>query len=138
MIYRTKKEPAVMKITPQRLAILEYLEGRKTHPSASDIYKAVSERYPMMSVATVYNTLEMLRKTGQIRELVIDSGKKRFDPNTTPHHHLICLRCKEITDVHRDFKLTLLENERCNYEIIGNHVDFYGICPKCQKKQGVR
>ena len=135
---RKKKEPASMKITPQRLAILEYLEGRTTHPSASEIYKAVSERYPMMSFATVYNTLEMLRQTGQIIELAIDPQKKRFDPNTRPHHHLICLHCKDITDVHRDFNLALSESERCDYSIVGNHVDFYGICPKCKEKGGLR
>lgn len=138
MSSRKKKDPVHMKITPQRLAILEYLEGRTTHPSAAEIYKAVSEKYPMMSFATVYNTLEMLRQSGKILELSIDPEKKRFDPNTKPHHHLICLRCKEITDVHRDFKLVLSESERCNYDIVGNHVDFYGICPKCKQEQDMQ
>ena len=133
MMYKKKKDS--IKITPQRIAILECLEGNTSHPSAADIYKAVSERYPMMSFATVYNTLEMLKGKGQVLELSIDSGKKRFDPNITPHHHLICMKCKAITDVHRDFMLDLPESERCEYEIIGNHVDFYGLCPKCKQEK---
>lgn len=133
MIPRKKKN--FKKLTPQRLAILEYLEGNKSHPSASDIYKAVSKKYPMMSFATVYNTLEKLREKGQLLELSIDTGKKRFDPNATPHHHLICVNCKTITDVNRNFVLDLQEGETCDYEIIGNHVDFYGICPKCKKRK---
>ncbi|HYA13256.1 MAG TPA: transcriptional repressor [Syntrophales bacterium] len=129
---RIKKKKSI-KNTPQRLAILEYLEGNKSHPSAADIYRAVSEKYPMMSFATVYNTLEKLREKGQVLELSIDPGKKRFDPNTTHHHHLIGVNCKKIIDVHRNFALDLPEGERCDYDIIGNHVDFYGICPRCKK-----
>ena len=133
MILRKKKN--FKKLTPQRLAILEYLEGNKSHPSAADIYKGVSKKYPMMSFATVYNTLEKLREKGQVLELSIDTGTKRFDPNATPHHHLICVNCKTITDVHRKFVLDLQEDESYDYDIIGNHVDFYGICPKCKKRK---
>jgi Fur family peroxide stress response transcriptional regulator len=129
-----KKKKYAIRLTPQRLAILEYLEGNKAHPSASDIYKAVSEKYPMMSFATVYNTLYTLREKMQVLELSIDSKKKRFDTNTKPHHHLICIECKAITDIHRNFALDLAEGERCNYEIMGNHVDFYGVCSNCKKK----
>lgn len=130
----TKKKDSI-KLTPQRLAIMECLEGNTSHPSAADIYSAVSEKYPTMSFATVYNTLQILREKGQVCELSIDSGKMRFDPNTNPHHHLICVQCKNITDVHRKFALNLPEGERCDYEIIGNHVDFYGICPKCKQEK---
>jgi Fur family peroxide stress response transcriptional regulator len=132
MTYKKKKCP--IRLTPQRLAILEYLEGNKAHPSASDIYKAVSEKYPMMSFATVYNTLDTLREKMQVLELSIDSKKKRFDPNTKPHHHLICMECKAITDIHRKFALDLTDGERCDYKIMGNHVDFYGVCSSCKKK----
>ena len=126
-----KKYP--MKLTPQRLAIIEYLEGNKSHPSASDIYKAVYEKHPMISVATVYNTLETLKEKKQVLELSIDPQKKRFDPNTKPHHHLICMECRAIADVHRNFKLDLTDGERCDFDIMGNHVDFYGVCPKCKR-----
>ena len=135
MIHKNKHDSTRMKLTPQRLAIVEYLERNESHPSASEIFKAVSEKYPMMSFATVYNTLEALREKGQLLELSIDSKKKRFDPNTKPHHHLICIQCKAITDVHSNFRLNLSEEEMCDYEIIGNHVDFYGICPKCRQEK---
>ena len=129
----THKKKYPIKLTPQRLAILEYLEGNKSHPSASDIFKAVSEKHPMMSFATVYNTLETLREKMHVRELSIDPQKKRFDSNTKPHHHLICMECRAIIDVHRNFALDLTDGERCDYEITGNHVDFYGVCPKCNR-----
>jgi len=133
MMYRKKKNS--IKLTPQRLAILEYLQGNKSHPSAADIYRAVSKKHPTMSFATVYNTLDKLREKGQVLELSIDTGKKRFDPNATPHQHLLCVICKAIIDIHRNFVFDLQEGEMCDYEIIGSHVDFYGICPKCKKKK---
>ena len=68
-----------IKLTPQRLAILNYLEGNKSHPSADEIYKAVLKKFPTMSFATVYNTLDALREKGYVIELTIDPAKKRFD-----------------------------------------------------------
>jgi Fur family transcriptional regulator, peroxide stress response regulator len=127
---RTLREMNV-RLTPQRLAVLEYLEGNLAHPSAAEIHRALADRFPMMSFATVYNTLEMLREQGLVRELAIDPDKKRFDPNMEPHHHLICLSCKRIVDVFCEFDLTLPEGARGDFEVIGNQVDFYGICPRC-------
>lgn len=121
-----------LKLTPQRMAILDYLDGNTDHPSADEIYRAVSGKFPTISFATVYNTLETLRKRGGVLELTIDPGKKRFDPNTEPHHHLICVRCKKIADIHSSYDLTLSQADKNGFEILGNHIEFYGICPKCQ------
>ncbi|MBI3592835.1 MAG: transcriptional repressor, partial [Nitrospirae bacterium] len=83
-------------------------------------------------LATVYNTLETLRKHGELLELTIDSDKKRFDPNTKPHHHLICVKCKRIVDIHDDYRLDIPDADKSGFDIIGNHIEFYGICPKCK------
>jgi len=120
-----------IKLTPQRLAILDYLDNNTKHPSAEEIFTAVSKRYPTMSFATVYNTLEALTSKGEVNELTIDPDKKRFDPNTSPHHHLICTKCKSIKDVHVNYRLSLPESEKSGFEITGNHIEFYGICPQC-------
>ncbi len=125
-----------IKQTPQRLAIIEYLNDNRIHPSASDVYKAVSEKFPTMSFATVYNTLEKLKEKGLVIELSIDMGKKRFDSDLRPHHHLICVKCREIFDVFSDFNLELPKEEFDGFDIIGNHVDFYGICKECKKMEG--
>lgn len=120
-----------LKLTPQRLAILEFLDGNKDHPSASDIYSAVSERFPTMSFATVYNTLKALKRKENIQELTIDSDKKRFDSNTERHHHLICTNCRRIIDINTDFEIKLSDTQKHGFEITGNHIDFYGVCPEC-------
>ena len=124
-----------LKLTPQRLAILEYLEGNKDHPSASDIYNAVSDRFPTMSFATVYNTLKALRGKENIQELSIDPDKKRFDHNMVRHHHLICVNCRKIIDIDTVFELGLSDPQKHGFQITGNHIDFYGICPECAKNK---
>jgi len=120
-----------IKLTPQRLAILDFLDGNKDHPSAEEIYREVSKRFPTMSFATVYNTLETLAERGNILELTIDPHKKRFDPNTELHHHLICTKCKRIEDVHTHYDLSVPGVYKKGFEVTGNHVEFYGICPAC-------
>lgn len=128
MLKHTNK---IMKMTPQRMAIMKYLDGNVMHPGASDIYGALHEQFPTMSLATVYNTMETLKKQGMVIELSIDPVRKRFDPNPKPHHHLICIKCKTIVDIFVEFPLYLSEDEKYEFEILGNHVDFYGICKNC-------
>lgn len=122
------------KLTPQRMVILDHLAGNRSHPSAEDIYKSVLKRFPTMSFATVYNTLDALRKSGDILELTVDPEKKRFDPNTKTHHHLMCVRCRSILDIHRKYSVKITTTEAKGFEIVGNHIEFYGICPKCRKQ----
>jgi Fur family peroxide stress response transcriptional regulator len=122
-----------LKLTPQRLSILAYLEGNKGHPTAEEIYKKVSRRFPTMSFATVYNTLETLKRRGMVKEVMIEHGKKHFDPNIELHHHLICSKCKRIADIHANFDLAVPEKDMQGFKIIGSHVEFYGICPRCRK-----
>ena len=73
------------KVTHQRLVVLDYLQRSREHPSAEVIYSDLKERYPTISLATIYNTLEMLTKVG----LVLDLGARKnaagltvFRPNT--------------------------------------------------------
>ena len=123
-----------LKLTPQRIAILDYLDGNKSHPSAEEIYKAVSKKFPTMSFATVYTTLGALRDKGSVRELTIDPAKKRYDPDTGSHNHVICVACKKVMDIQINYDLELPPNVKNEFAIFSNHVEFYGLCPQCKKK----
>jgi Fur family peroxide stress response transcriptional regulator len=126
------------KRTPQRLAILEYLDGNESHPSAEEVYKAVSRKYRSMSFATVYNTLNMLVETGAIRDLTIDPDRRRYDPNTRPHHHLICVGCRKVVDVSDTIAVEVPKSIAGEFAVIGNHIEFYGYCSPCRKKKRER
>jgi Fur family peroxide stress response transcriptional regulator len=90
-----------------------------------------------MSFATVYNTLAALRDRGYLLELTIDADKRRYDPNTNPHNHLICTACGKIIDISVGFTLQVPEHLRGGFEITGNHIEFYGICPGCKQQRAV-
>ncbi|MEW6455696.1 MAG: Fur family transcriptional regulator [Acidobacteriota bacterium] len=121
-----------LKATPQRIAIVKFLEGNTSHPSAEDIYNAISKIYPSISFATVYNTLKALHEKGEILELSIDPERKRYDPNVTPHNHFICLLCGKVVDIFNDVNVSL---KLPGYEIKSKHVEFHGFCPKCKEKR---
>jgi Fur family peroxide stress response transcriptional regulator len=124
-----------IKLTPQRLAILGCLEGNKDHPSAEDIYREVRKSFPTMSFATVYNTLEVLREKGGVQALTIDPERMRYDPDMHAHHHLICLRCKKVVDVHSEVKVDIPADMSQGFDITGSHMEFYGFCPECKRKE---
>lgn len=88
-----------VKITPQRRAIFECLQSRRDHPTAEEIFRQVRRGHPSLSFATVYNTLQLLQEMGQVREIIVDELRRRYDVNTRAHHHAICRRCRRIQDV---------------------------------------
>jgi Fur family peroxide stress response transcriptional regulator len=120
--------------TPQKLAIIEFLEKTTAHPSAEMIHEALSTRFPTMSLSTVYNTLRALQKEGRVHELGVDPSKSRFDPDPRPHHHLICLGCGRISDIHRPFEIDLPADDRDGFAVLRSQVDFFGLCSRCQHK----
>ncbi len=129
-----------LKITPQRLAIVRVLKDNTSHPSAEEIYHKVRKDHPTISLATVYQTLETLENVGGITVLKFDRRKTRYDPDLSPHHHMVCTRCHKITDVHHDYSMTLrLPPSLTNrFQINGFNVVFYGICAECRKKSRSR
>ncbi len=122
------------KLTPQRIEILRFLEGNTSHPTAEDIYREIKKKYGMVSFATVYNTLQTLKERGELLEVTIDPERKHFDPNSTPHHHIICGSCGKIEDVFEDYSETLKLPEKVldRFTATGNHIDFFGICADCK------
>jgi Fur family transcriptional regulator, iron response regulator len=83
----------------QRLAVAEYVLDTTAHPSADTVFDEVRARIPMISRATVYNTLNLLVRKGLLRQLMLAEGKVVFDPNVEPHHHFIDERTGAIHDV---------------------------------------
>ncbi len=85
--------------THQRLEIANVLFSRCEHLAADQILTLVNERHAETSKATVYNTLNLFRDCGLIREVIVDPKRVFYDPNTEPHHHLYNFDTGEITDI---------------------------------------
>ncbi|MCE9593141.1 MAG: transcriptional repressor [Planctomycetes bacterium] len=83
----------------QRVAIAEYVLDTDEHPSADQVWSRVMEAFPMVSRATVYNTLNLLVEKGLLRQHVLAEGRIVFDPLVEPHHHFIDEETGRIHDV---------------------------------------
>ncbi len=124
------------KITPQRMGIFKFLEGNLDHPSAEDVFDTIKKAYPTISFTTVYKTLDLLVKMGEILKITIDDERKHYDPNTSTHHHIICLGCNKISDVAAESANHKLPDEILQeFTPTRYHVSFYGTCKNCLSKQ---
>jgi Fe2+ or Zn2+ uptake regulation protein len=85
--------------TSQRVVIAEYVLRTEAHPSADQVWEAVQDRLPVLSRATVYNTLNLFVEKGLLRSFTLTEGKQVFDPNVTNHHHFIDEETGAIHDV---------------------------------------
>ncbi len=92
---REKKLP----ITPQKIEIFTYIASTTRHPTAKKIWAEVREIFPRISFATVYKNLKNFKNLGFLRETEMPDGTKRYEVDTTPHHHLINLDNGRITDI---------------------------------------
>ena len=73
----------------QRVAVAEYVLHTDEHPSAEQVFSRVRKTFPMLSRATVYNTLNLFVRKQLLREFVLAPGRIVFDPRLEPHHHFI-------------------------------------------------
>src|SRR2546421_686024 len=73
----------------QRVAVAKYVLETHDHPSADEVWERVKKSFPMISRATVYNTLNHFVSKGLLARHVIAEGKVVFDCVVEPHHHFI-------------------------------------------------
>jgi Fe2+ or Zn2+ uptake regulation protein len=90
---------AGLKLTPQRLAIVQEIVRDPTHPTAQELYERLLPVMPSMSFATVYNTLDALASRGLCSVRAMSPGASRFDPNMAPHDHVVCDECGMVRDI---------------------------------------
>ena len=83
----------------QRLAVADYVLRTLDHPSADEVLARVRGRVPMISRATVYNTLNLFVEKGLLRQFVLAEGRLVFDPHVAPHHHFVDDESGAIHDV---------------------------------------
>ncbi len=123
-----------LRATPQRMAIMELLEGNTSHPSVEEIYQELKPKYPSLSAATVYNTLEALAKVGEIQEISIDPQRRRFDPNPRPHCHFLCTHCQKVYDLDIALEDIPVPNHIGGFIINNFSLYLYGECERCSSK----
>ncbi|EOB7551146.1 TPA: peroxide-responsive transcriptional repressor PerR [Staphylococcus aureus] len=127
---------AGVRITPQRQAILRYLISSHTHPTADEIYQALSPDFPNISVATIYNNLRVFKDIGIVKELTYGDSSSRFDFNTHNHYHIICEQCGKIVDFQYPQlnEIERLAQYMTDFDVTHHRMEIYGVCKECQDK----
>lgn len=87
-----------LRVTTQRIAILEAILSLNNHPSADNIIEYIKRNYPSISVGTVYKVLDSLVENKLLEKVKTESGIMRFDPLLKKHHHLYCRESDRIED----------------------------------------
>ena len=119
-----------IRLTHQRLKVLEYLSNSTKHPTVEQIYKELKQEVPSLSKTTIYNTLNYLAELNLVKVLAIDDNEAHFDAVTETHGHFKCDSCGEIYDFDIQIDSCNIENLD-NFKINEKVVYFKGTCPGC-------
>ena len=96
LIDRLKKKG--LKVTPQRIVVLEVLVDNDTHPNAESIIKKIRKRHPTISIGTIYNILDTFVENDIISKLQTDDNVMRYDPLVFEHHHIYMKNSDKVVD----------------------------------------
>ncbi len=122
-------------MTIQRRAILDALASRCDHPTVDQVYEDIKDTLKGVSRTTVYRVLETFVSIGIAKKISNPESKARFDADTQRHHHLCCLRCGKVLDLH-DATLNNLAPSKSierEFAILDYSITFNGICSSCQE-----
>lgn len=87
-----------LKVTPQRVAILEAIIELNNHPTAENIIEFIRKNHPNIATATVYKVLDIMVENELIKKVKTDKDIMRYDAFLKKHHHLYCLETDRIED----------------------------------------
>lgn len=119
-----------IRLSYQRLKVLEYLSKNHGHPTVDQIFNDLRNEVPTLSKTTIYNTLIVLCEARLVRVVTIEDNETRYDLITKSHGHFKCVLCGKIYDFNINIDSFATE-DLDNFKITDKDVYFKGVCPKC-------
>lgn len=122
------------RLTRQRAVVYDYLSGVTSHPSADEVYTAVKQDLPSISLATVYKGLESLVASGVAQKLTYGDASARYDARVDNHQHCRCLGCGRVADLEvREDGEPLLSRYVVppDFNVSRVRVEAIGYCNRC-------
>lgn len=123
-----------LKVTPQRQAIFSVLFDNHVHPTAEAVHAEIIKDLPMVSLRTVYQTLNDLTAMGELGHIHVGTGSTRFDPNVEPHHHLVCDSCGRVVDVAAGPAIDVSPGTHDGFTVTRTEIVFRGLCATCSNQ----
>ncbi len=143
--FKTLLKQNGLKVTMQRITILEALESRPDkHLTAEEIYECVKKKNPDIGLATVYRTIQLLAELNLIDKLDLGDGYARYEigrkgchDSSHHHHHLICLGCGNVFTFQGDLLETLEDSiqKAMDFEVVDHEVKLFGYCKDCRDEE---
>jgi Fur family peroxide stress response transcriptional regulator len=102
---------------------------------SEEVYARAKKKVPAISLATVYKNIHLFVESGVFREVSLHHGSVRVEMNREHHHHMVCLKCKGITDIgEKELGLVLTQDRLPTGFLVERYaVDAIGVCAKCQQ-----
>jgi Fur family ferric uptake transcriptional regulator len=128
------------RLTPQRMMIVDIIDGSASHISAEEIHQKIRERYPFVNISTIYRTLNLLKKLRLISETDLGDGYVRYEVlERGRHHHLVCRQCGDSfafeDELLKPLQLRLLEDYGFAADV--DHFAIFGLCQRCRAEEPV-
>lgn len=120
-----------------RRTILAYLQSCEDHPTPYEMLDGLKTSGHPISIATLYQNLQVLSEAGLIRKFVDADGTARYDANTSAHHHLHCLSCGRILDLDLPEALSRSLSrlgDASGWQVSKVQLEIEGLCPQCQQQ----
>lgn len=131
-----------VRLTAQRRVLIETMQEAEEHLDASSLLALARKREPGIDRATVYRTIEMLKKLGLVDELDLMhlNGEKHYYEVKTrrDHLHLACFQCGRI----EEFSSPLFEQlkselaTQLGFEVRVTRLEVGGRCRACCSSNG--
>ncbi len=119
-----------IRVSHQRLLILDYLKSTNTHPSAENIFHNLKSIDPVISQATVYNTLKLFVDNHLVRELDFNMPSKHYEYLDEYHGHFICKSCGMVKDLD---SIGIEKPEKLKgFSLDSVELIYRGVCPDCK------
>jgi Fur family transcriptional regulator, peroxide stress response regulator len=123
-----------LRFTPQRQRVYDVLCQKRDHPTAEDVFLRAKQGMPDISMATVYNCLDALVKSGLARQVTLERGATRFCPNMEEHCHYYCDTCGEVFDVPFPADTAVMPHPK-GFKVDHYDIAVHGICAVCAGQQ---
>ncbi len=126
------------RLTPQRIMVLNAIGESKGHVSAEEIFSRVREVYPYVDLATIYRTLQLLKRVHLVTEIDVGSGSAQFElTKKNQHHHMVCEGCGTTLDLDRKYLTPLKESltRELGFEADLEHFALTGLCRDCSTRR---
>ena len=127
-----------VRVTNQRALLLEIIRQGQGHLDADEVYRRARQKYPRLSLSTVYRTLQLFKKLSLVEEVHFDESHHHYEAKpSTEHHHLVCLGCGRVIEFQYPLSRYVKRNvaEAKDFEIVATEIRMTGYCSKCRQER---